>query len=94
MAKSVRSPAELEAGNANYVGGDIITGANTPMQVLIRPRLALDPYSTGIPGVFICSAATPPGAGAHGMNGFNAAQSALGWLSRKRSRPRPSRRER
>jgi phytoene dehydrogenase-like protein len=83
IAKSVRSPAELEAGNANYVGGDIITGANTPVQVLIRPRLALDPYSTGIPGVFICSAATPPGAGAHGMNGFNAARSALRSLGRE-----------
>jgi phytoene dehydrogenase-like protein len=82
VATSVRSTAEIEAGNANYVGGDIITGANTPVQVLIRPRLAGDPYSTGIPGVFICSAATPPGAGAHGMNGFNAAQSALRWLSR------------
>ena len=44
---------------------------------LIRPRLALDPYATGIPGVFICSAATPPGAGAHGMCGYNAAQSVL-----------------
>ena len=77
VAKAVRSTAEIEADNANYVGGDIITGANTPVQVLIRPRLALDPYSTGIPGVFICSAATPPGAGAHGMNGYNAAQSVL-----------------
>jgi len=77
VAKSVRSPAELAAGNANYVGGDIITGANTPVQVLIRPRLALDPYATGIRGTFICSAATPPGAGAHGMNGYNAARSAL-----------------
>jgi phytoene dehydrogenase-like protein len=82
VATSVRSTAELEADNANYVGGDIITGANTPVQVLIRPRLTLDPYATGIPGVFICSAATPPGAGAHGMNGFNAAQSALRWLTR------------
>jgi phytoene dehydrogenase-like protein len=82
VAKSVLSPAGLRAGNANYVGGDIITGANTPVQVLIRPRLALDPYSTGIPGVFICSAATPPGPGAHGMNGFNAARSALRWLGR------------
>ena len=53
---------------------------------LIRPRLALDPYSTGIPGVFICSAATPPGAGAHGMGGYNAAQSALGWLRGRRNR--------
>ena len=77
VARSVRTPAEIAAQNANYIGGDIITGANTPWQVLIRPRLALDPYATGIPGVFICSAATPPGAGVHGMNGHNAARSAL-----------------
>lgn len=77
----VRGPADLAAYNANYVGGDIITGANTPVQVLIRPRLALDPYSTGVPGVYICSAATPPGAGAHGMNGYNAARAALRHLA-------------
>jgi phytoene dehydrogenase-like protein len=77
VGRFVRSTAELEAYNANYVGGDIITGANTPKQILSRPRIALDPYATGIPGVFICSAATPPGAGAHGMNGYNAAKSAL-----------------
>jgi len=77
LATSVRSTGQIEADNANYVGGDIITGANTPWQTVIRPRLALDPYSTGIPGVFICSAATPPGAGAHGMNGYNAAKSVL-----------------
>jgi phytoene dehydrogenase-like protein len=80
VAKAVRGPAQLTAHNANYVGGDIIAGANTPRQVLIRPRLALDPYSTGIPGVFVCSAATPPGAGAHGMNGYHAARSALKYL--------------
>ena len=44
---------------------------------MFRPRVALDPYTTGIPGVYICSAATPPGAGAHGMCGYNAALSAL-----------------
>jgi phytoene dehydrogenase-like protein len=77
VATAVRSTGEIAAANPNYVGGDIITGSNTPVQVLIRPRLALDPYSTGIPGVFICSAATPPGAGAHGINGYNAARSAL-----------------
>ena len=77
VAGASRSPAELEAGNANYVGGDIITGANTPVQTLIRPRLAPDPYSTGIPGVYICSAATPPGPGAQGMCGYNAALRAL-----------------
>jgi phytoene dehydrogenase-like protein len=77
LARTVTSPAELATRNANYVGGDIVTGANTPWQTLIRPRLALDPYATGIPGVFICSAATPPGAGAHGMCGFNAAHAIL-----------------
>jgi phytoene dehydrogenase-like protein len=77
VASSTSDPRDLEARNANYVGGDIVTGANTPWQTLIRPRLALDPYSTGVDGVYICSAATPPGPGAHGMNGYNAARSAL-----------------
>jgi phytoene dehydrogenase-like protein len=72
--QAARSPAEIEAANANYIGGDIVTGANTPWQVLVRPRPALDPYFTGIPGVFICSAATPPGGGVHGMSGYNAAR--------------------
>lgn len=77
VARHVRSPAELAANNPNQVGGDIIGGATTAMQSLFRPRIALDPYATGIPGVYICSAATPPAAGAHGMNGYNAALSAL-----------------
>jgi phytoene dehydrogenase-like protein len=63
--------------NPNYGGGDIIGGANDPRQLLMRPRIAADPYATGIPGVFICSASTPPGAGVHGMCGHNAAQSAI-----------------
>jgi phytoene dehydrogenase-like protein len=82
VARHSRSTAELAAYNANYVGGDIVTGANTPLQTLVRPRLAADPYATGIPGVYICSAATPPGAGAHGMCGYNAARSVLRHLSR------------
>jgi phytoene dehydrogenase-like protein len=82
LARHIRSPAELSSYNPNYVGGDIVTGANTPLQSVIRPRVALDPYATGAPGLFICSAATPPGAGAHGMNGFNAAKSVLRQLSR------------
>jgi phytoene dehydrogenase-like protein len=81
IATSVRTPAEIAASNANYIGGDIVTGANTPIQTVIRPRLALDPYSTGAPGLYICSAATPPGGGVHGMNGYNAAQSVLKGLA-------------
>ncbi|MBC2640913.1 MULTISPECIES: NAD(P)/FAD-dependent oxidoreductase [unclassified Rhodococcus (in: high G+C Gram-positive bacteria)] len=75
-------PVRLAASNPNYVGGDIIGGANTETQVVLRPRIALDPYSTGVPGTYLCSASTPPGAGAHGMSGYNAAQSALRYLRR------------
>ncbi len=82
IGTSVHTPAQIEAENANYVGGDIVAGANTPVQVLIRPRLALDPYATGTPGIFICSAATPPGGGIHGMCGANAAESVLRELRR------------
>ena len=77
LARHVRSVSAMESHNANYVGGDVVTGANDARQMLLRPRVALDPYATGIPGVFLCSAATPPGAGAHGMCGYNAARSAL-----------------
>jgi phytoene dehydrogenase-like protein len=84
VASAARSTAQMEAENENYIGGDIIGGANTPWQVVFRPRPSTDPYSTGVPGVFICSAATPPGGGVHGMNGYHAAQSALRWL---RSQP-------
>jgi phytoene dehydrogenase-like protein len=90
VASNVRDPADLVKCNPNYVGGDIITGANTPRQLLFRPRVALDPYSCGTPGLYICSAATPPGAGAHGIGGYNAARSALrhlGHSDRVRSEP-------
>lgn len=77
VGRFVRSTTDMAAYNPNYVGGDIITGANTPLQMVMRPRVALDPYYTGVSGVYICSAATPPGAGVHGMGGHNAARSAL-----------------
>ncbi|OOL33335.1 FAD-dependent oxidoreductase [Rhodococcus rhodochrous] len=77
VATVVTAPADLARQNPNQVGGDIIGGANADLQVVFRPRIALDPYSTGVPGVYLCSASTPPGAGAHGMCGYNAAESAL-----------------
>ena len=77
LAVSTRTPAQLEEHNANYVGGDIGAGANTMRQIVLRPRLAANPYTLGVPGVYLCSSATPPGAGVHGMGGFNAAETAL-----------------
>ena len=90
LARHVRSVAQMEAHNVNYVGGDVVTGSNDPRQMVFRPRVALDPYSTGIPGVYICSAATPPGAGAHGMCGYNSALSALRRIDPDRSTSVPA----
>lgn len=77
VGMSVRSTEQIVRDNANYVGGDIVTGANTPRQLIFRPRVGLDPYATGVAGTWLCSAATPPGAGAHGMCGHLAARRAL-----------------
>lgn len=63
--------------NANFTGGDILTGAKDVRQLVFGPRITLSPYATGAPGYYICSAATPPGPGAHGMCGFHAARAAL-----------------
>lgn len=77
VAISARGPQQLHAHNPNLVRGDIIGGANSPRQLLLRPRAAVNPYATGIDGVYLCSASTPPGAGVHGMCGYNAAHAAL-----------------
>ena len=80
IGTAVRSTTEMSVSNRNYVGGDIIGGASSLKQLLFRPRFAVDPYFTGIPGTYLCSASTPPGAGAHGMCGANAADRALARL--------------
>jgi phytoene dehydrogenase-like protein len=72
-----RSTAGFFEYNSNWFGGDIATGANTPLQMIMRPRPGFRPYETGIPGVYICSSATPPGGGVHGMCGANAAGAVL-----------------
>ncbi|GHA13658.1 dehydrogenase [Streptomyces echinoruber] len=74
LARATAGPPELAARNANYVGGDIASGAVSGLQVLLRPRPTLFPYRTPHPAVFLCSSATPPGPGVHGMSGHNAAK--------------------
>ena len=80
LATSSRSAPEMARYNINYVGGDISSGANTAKQIALRPRFALNPYTLGVKGVYLCSSATPPGAGVHGMCGYNAAETALARL--------------
>ena len=67
----------LEQHNRNLVGGDINGGAMTLAQTLFRPTRSLVPYRTGRPGLYLCSASTPPGGGVHGMCGHLAARRAL-----------------
>ena len=77
VAVRATTPADLERSNPNYPGGDIGGGRNDLVHLVARPRLTPSPYATGVKGVYLCSAATPPGGGAHGMCGFGAAQAAL-----------------
>ncbi|MET8579142.1 NAD(P)/FAD-dependent oxidoreductase [Streptomyces sp. NPDC005012] len=83
LARAVAGPRELAARNANYVGGDIACGAASGLQLLLRPKVTPFPYSTGDPAVFICSSATPPGPGVHGMSGHNAAKAVWRRLRRR-----------
>ncbi|HEY4346852.1 MAG TPA: NAD(P)/FAD-dependent oxidoreductase [Gaiellaceae bacterium] len=77
LARSAMGPAQLEAHNPNYIGGDINGGAADLRQLFARPVARVSPYATPLPGVFLCSASTPPGGGVHGMCGFHAAAAAL-----------------
>ncbi|HEY8648931.1 MAG TPA: NAD(P)/FAD-dependent oxidoreductase [Candidatus Limnocylindria bacterium] len=77
LARHVMDTREVERRNANYVGGDISCGAHSGLQFLARPALRADPYATPDRSTYLCSAATPPGGGVHGMCGYHAARSAL-----------------
>ncbi len=77
LARSTMNTRQLEAHNENLVGGDINGGVQDIRQFLFRPVPALDPYAMPAKGLFICSAATPPGGAVHGMCGYYAAMSVL-----------------
>ncbi|MFD3702630.1 phytoene desaturase family protein [Nocardia sp. NPDC058658] len=77
LAKHVTPAAFMPAHNANYIGGDISAGAMTTLQTVFRPLARWNPYSTPIPGTYLCSSSTPPGPGVHGMSGLHAAQHLL-----------------
>jgi len=75
LARHTSPPADLEAKDANLVGGDISGGAMTIGQTIFRPTRS--GYATSSPKLYLCSASTPPGGGVHGMCGYHAAQIAL-----------------
>jgi phytoene dehydrogenase-like protein len=77
LAKHTYTAQQMETYNANYVGGDINCGIQDLKQLFTRPVPRHSPYTTPAKNIFLCSSATPPGGGVHGMCGYFAAQSVL-----------------
>jgi phytoene dehydrogenase-like protein len=75
LARRVLTPEGLEQRDENLIGGDINGGAADLVQFVWRPTWRY--YATSDPGIYLCSASTPPGGGVHGMCGHNAARMAL-----------------
>ena len=76
LTRHTMSPTDMERHNPNNVGGDIGGGAADFRQLFARPVIRFNPYSTPIPGLYICSSSTPPGGGVHGLCGYHAVESA------------------
>jgi len=77
LARHVLGPADLQARNANLVGGDVGGGSYTLDQVIFRPLPSLAPYRTPLTGLYLGSAAAFPGGAVHGVPGHAAARLAL-----------------
>ncbi|UYQ95024.1 NAD(P)/FAD-dependent oxidoreductase [Chitinophaga horti] len=77
LRRHTMNAPQMEAYNANYIGGDINGGVLDITQLFTRPALRLSPYRTSAKGLYICSASTPPGGGVHGLCGYHAAKRAL-----------------
>ena len=69
--------SRLHEHDANYVGGDIGVGGTSVLRALLGPTPRANPWSTPVPKAYLCSSATPPGGGVHGMSGYYAARTVL-----------------
>jgi phytoene dehydrogenase-like protein len=86
LGRHVMNAADLERYNPAIVGGAITGGVTDLAQLFTRPVARWNPYSTPNPRVFLCSSATPPGGGVHGMCGYFAARSAMKRMGREEIR--------
>jgi phytoene dehydrogenase-like protein len=78
LARRAVAPDDLEAMDANLVGGDLGGGSNAwHRQLLFRPLFPWFRYRMPVRGLYLCSSYAHPGAGVHGMCGYNAARIAL-----------------
>ena len=73
LGRHIMAPSDLEARNANLVGGDLGGGSNAwHRQLLFRPLFPYFRYRMPVEGLYLCSSYAHPGAGVHGMCGANA----------------------
>jgi phytoene dehydrogenase-like protein len=77
LARHTHTAADMEAYNPNYIGGDINAGVQDLRQLFTRPVARLNPYTTPVRGLYLCSSSTPPGGGVHGLCGYYAGRTAL-----------------
>ncbi len=91
IARAAHDTAAMERHNENLVGGDIAGGYSGLSQFVSRPVFSARPWRTPLPGVYLCSGSTPPGAGVHGMGGLHAARIALADRGMRPARSRADR---
>jgi phytoene dehydrogenase-like protein len=78
LARRVLGPHEMEARDANLLGGALNGGtAQLHQQLVFRPVSGWGRAETGIGGLYLASASAHPGGGVHGAPGMNAARAAL-----------------
>jgi phytoene dehydrogenase-like protein len=75
LARKAQAPNDLERSNANLIGGDLGGGSNAwNRQLLFRPIFPYFRYRMPVERLYLCSSYAHPGAGVHGMCGYNAAR--------------------
>ena len=71
LGRAVLSPRDLERANPNLVGGDNLGGSHhLSQQFVFRPFFGWRHYRTPVKGLYMCGAATWPGAGVGAASGY------------------------
>jgi phytoene dehydrogenase-like protein len=84
-ARSVRSPAAIEAENPSLRGGDLAAGScELDQQLVFRPAPELCRGRTPLRGLYVAGGWVHPGPGVHGVSGRFAADAALSDLRWRR----------
>jgi phytoene dehydrogenase-like protein len=85
-SRCIQTPLDLEAANANLVGGALNGGtAQIHQQLVLRPSPGMSGPATPVRNLYLASSSAHPGGGVHGGPGANAARAAVGSVRRRRA---------